>query len=59
MPEKDLELWPLWDAIRCPTLVLRGAQSDLLTRETCEQMTAARAEGEGGGDRRASATRRR
>jgi pimeloyl-ACP methyl ester carboxylesterase len=38
MPEKDLELWDLWDAIRCPTLVLRGAQSDLLTRETCEQM---------------------
>jgi pimeloyl-ACP methyl ester carboxylesterase len=39
MPEKDLELWTLWDAVRCPTLVLRGAQSDLLTRETCEQMT--------------------
>ena len=38
MPEKDMELWPMWDAIRCPTLVLRGAQSDLLTRETCEQM---------------------
>jgi pimeloyl-ACP methyl ester carboxylesterase len=38
MPEKDLELWNLWDAIRCPTLVLRGAQSDLLTRETCDQM---------------------
>jgi pimeloyl-ACP methyl ester carboxylesterase len=38
MPEKDLELWPLWDAIRCPTLVLRGAQSDLLARETCELM---------------------
>ena len=38
MPEKDLELWPLWDAIRCPTLVLRGAQSDLLTSATCEQM---------------------
>ena len=38
MPEKDLELWPIWDAIRCPTLVLRGAQSDLLTRQTCEQM---------------------
>jgi len=38
LPDKDLELWPLWDAIRCPTLVLRGAQSDLLTRETCEQM---------------------
>ena len=38
MPEKDLELWPLWDAIRCPTLVLRGALSDLLTRETCDKM---------------------
>ena len=38
LPEKDLELWPLWDAVRCPTLVVRGAQSDLLTRETCEKM---------------------
>ena len=38
MPEKDLELWPLWDAIRCPTLVLRGAQSDLLAPATCEAM---------------------
>lgn len=38
MPEKDLELWPLWDAVRCPTLALRGALSDLLTRETCTQM---------------------
>ena len=38
MPEKDMELWPLWDAIRCPTLVLRGAQSDLLTRDTCDKM---------------------
>ena len=39
MPEKDLEAWPLWDAIKCPTLVLRGAHSDLLTSATCEQMT--------------------
>ena len=38
MPEKDFELWPVWDALRCPTLVLRGAQSDLLLRETAEQM---------------------
>jgi pimeloyl-ACP methyl ester carboxylesterase len=38
LPEKDLELWPLWDAIQCPTLVLRGAESDLLTRETTAQM---------------------
>lgn len=38
MPEKDLELWPLWDVMRCPALVLRGAESDLLTRETCALM---------------------
>jgi len=40
LPEKDLEFWPLWDAIRCPTLVLRGAQSDLLARETSAGMEA-------------------
>jgi len=38
LPEKDLEFWPSYDAVRCPTLVLRGEQSDLLTRDTCEQM---------------------
>ena len=47
MPEKDLELWNLWDAIRCPTLVLRGAQSDLLSAETARAMTA-RGDGEWG-----------
>lgn len=31
-------LWGVWDAIRCPTLVLRGAQSDLLSKVTAEQM---------------------
>jgi pimeloyl-ACP methyl ester carboxylesterase len=38
MPEGDLELWPLYDAIRSPTLVLRGELSDLLRRETCDAM---------------------
>jgi pimeloyl-ACP methyl ester carboxylesterase len=38
MPEKDLEMWPLWTALKCPTLLLRGAVSDLLTRETAAQM---------------------
>jgi pimeloyl-ACP methyl ester carboxylesterase len=38
MPEGDLELWPLYDAVRSPMLVVRGALSDLLTRETCEAM---------------------
>ena len=36
---EDVVLWPLWDAIACPTLVLRGKQSDLLLRETAEEMT--------------------
>jgi pimeloyl-ACP methyl ester carboxylesterase len=38
LPEKDMELWPLYDAIRCPTLVIRGANSDLLSRKTAQQM---------------------
>jgi pimeloyl-ACP methyl ester carboxylesterase len=33
-------LWPLWDAIRCPALVLRGAQSDLLSAEVAAEMAA-------------------
>jgi pimeloyl-ACP methyl ester carboxylesterase len=40
MPTQDVELWSLYDAIRCPTLVLRGEQSDLLARETVAQMAA-------------------
>jgi pimeloyl-ACP methyl ester carboxylesterase len=35
----DVVLWPLWDALRCPTLVLRGRQSDLLGHETALEMT--------------------
>ncbi|MCL4682886.1 MAG: alpha/beta hydrolase, partial [Rhodocyclaceae bacterium] len=35
---KDVEAWPLYDAIRCPTLVVRGAESDLLSHETCLEM---------------------
>ncbi len=34
------DLWPLWDAIRCPTLVTRGAQSDLLSAATAAAMAA-------------------
>jgi pimeloyl-ACP methyl ester carboxylesterase len=38
--EQDIDLWHLWDPIRCPVLVLRGAESDLLSRETCAAMAA-------------------
>jgi pimeloyl-ACP methyl ester carboxylesterase len=31
--------WAAYDAIRCPTLLLRGAQSDLLSHATAEAMT--------------------
>ena len=37
--DKDVETWPVYDAVRCPTLLIRGAQSDLLSRDTAEQMT--------------------
>jgi pimeloyl-ACP methyl ester carboxylesterase len=36
---KDVEVWPIYEAVKCPTLLLRGAQSDLLSRETAHQMT--------------------
>jgi pimeloyl-ACP methyl ester carboxylesterase len=37
-PHKDIDLWPVWGEVRCPTLVIRGALSDLLSRETVERM---------------------
>ncbi len=38
-PFEDVDLWGLWDAIACPVLVLRGAESDLLLPETAQEMT--------------------
>jgi pimeloyl-ACP methyl ester carboxylesterase len=38
-PIKDVDMWPMWETIRCPTLVLRGADSDLLTHEVAKEMT--------------------
>jgi pimeloyl-ACP methyl ester carboxylesterase len=32
-------LWALYDSLRCPTLLLRGADSDLLTLATAQAMT--------------------
>jgi len=34
----DVDLWPIWDRITCPVLVLRGAESDLLPVETAAEM---------------------
>jgi pimeloyl-ACP methyl ester carboxylesterase len=36
---KDIESWPLYDAISCPTLLVRGANSDLLTAGSAQEMT--------------------
>lgn len=35
----DVDLWAQWDQIKCPTLVLRGAQSDILRADTAAAMT--------------------
>lgn len=35
----DIELWQHYDHIRCPTLLLRGANSDLLLKDTATAMT--------------------
>jgi pimeloyl-ACP methyl ester carboxylesterase len=37
-----IDLWSTWAEIRCPTLVLRGAESDVLSRDTLLQMQARR-----------------
>jgi pimeloyl-ACP methyl ester carboxylesterase len=34
----EAALWAAYDAIRCPTLLVRGADSDLLTKETAARM---------------------
>ena len=35
----EAALWQRWDAVRCPVLLLRGAESDLLSRATAQAMT--------------------
>ncbi|CAA7624125.1 alpha/beta fold hydrolase [Magnetospirillum sp. SS-4] len=34
-----LHCWPVWDGVDCPTLVLRGEDSDVLLPEVAEEMT--------------------
>jgi len=34
----NVDLWATYDAVRCPTLVLRGAESDVLAQDTYAEM---------------------
>ncbi|MEL6479663.1 MAG: alpha/beta hydrolase, partial [Pseudomonadota bacterium] len=40
IPDAPPDLWPLFDAIACPVLTLRGANSNILTAETFAEMQA-------------------
>lgn len=35
---QDIDLWQMWEVIRCNMLVLRGEESDLLSVETAQRM---------------------
>ncbi len=39
-PLTDVALWPVWNAVRAPVLLVRGAESDLLPPDTARQMMA-------------------
>lgn len=36
--DDDIAFWEIWDAIRCPILLLRGETSDILLRQTADEM---------------------
>jgi pimeloyl-ACP methyl ester carboxylesterase len=36
---EDVDMWPVWDRIDCPTLLIRGERSDVLPRAVAEEMT--------------------
>lgn len=40
----DVDLWPLWQRIQVPRMVLRGEESDVLTADTVRQMEASGAQ---------------
>ena len=35
----DVDLWSYWDQVQCPTLLLRGQESDILRAEDAQAMT--------------------
>ncbi len=34
----DVDLWPIWEQVKVPLLLVRGETSDILTRETADKM---------------------
>jgi pimeloyl-ACP methyl ester carboxylesterase len=38
-PRNDVVLWPVWDMVKCPVLLLRGVESELLPAAVAEEMT--------------------
>ncbi len=38
LPLDDVNLWPIWKSLRLPTLITRGAESDLLLASTAKEM---------------------
>jgi pimeloyl-ACP methyl ester carboxylesterase len=38
-PLQDVDFWPFYDQLRCPTLVIRGGQSDVLRMSDATAMT--------------------
>lgn len=37
-PLEDVDLFPVWGKVKCPTLILRGGDSDVLLAETVQRM---------------------
>lgn len=37
-PLNDVDLFPVWARVKCPTLILRGSASDVLLAETAQRM---------------------
>jgi pimeloyl-ACP methyl ester carboxylesterase len=40
-PSTPEDLWPAWRSLTCPTLIVRGANSDILSPEAAQDMLAA------------------
>jgi pimeloyl-ACP methyl ester carboxylesterase len=36
---QDVNLWPVWEQVACPVLIVRGQSSDLLLADTAAEMT--------------------